>query len=351
MTAKVSHGSTSVEDEVAGVGSEAPRRPPSWLRGSTRRAAQQVGPWQYGSLLGTKAFLLLIVAGVLAGPAALAWTLAAAGQAAPTTASSELVGGAGEDGRSRVEAVGAATNLVSLWLSAGQADSETLAALVANPPAQLSLPRQRPAPPTMVAVLDAVQASPTVWDVLVAARGGQAGAGALYRVAVSTTDRGGSALTMPGQVPMPTGPAGSVTADVEVIASSHPAAETVNGFARALLSNSGDLSRWLAPGSALTPVTPKVCQQVQTTVSSPTDLPDVPGNGEEASVLTDLTCQTSGNTGRTFQYMLTLRGRDGRWEVASYTSAVTTAAPAASSSTSPAATSTGSTSAAPTPGR
>lgn len=354
MTAHVSRGSTPVEEEVAEAGSPAPYGLLAQLRGSSRRAAQHVGPWQYGSLVGTKAFLVLIMAGVLAGPAALAWTIATAQQASPVV-TADRTGGLGEDPRSRVEAVGAATNLVSLWLSAGEADSTALAGLVANPPVQLVLPRQRPTPPTMVTVLDAVQTSPTVWNVIVAARGGQAGAGAAYRVPVVTTDHGAAALTMPGQVPVPTGPAVSLAAGVEALANSHPAAETVNGFARALLSNSGDLSRWLAPGSALTPVTPGVCQQIQTSVSSPTDLPEVPRNGEEAAVLTDLTCWTSGSARRTFQYTLTLSGRDGRWEVVSYASAVTPPAATAGSSANSVPTTptnaTTATSAAPSPGR
>ena len=324
----------------------------SRMSGSSRAAAQQVGPWQYGSLLGTKAFLLLIVAGVLAGPAALAWTIAAAQQPAPVASAGPAQGG-GEDGRSRTEVAGAATNLVSMWLSASQADAETLTDMVAYPPAQLALPRRRPAPPTMVTVLDAVQTSPTVWDVLVAARGGQAGAGAEYRVGVATSDRGASVLTMPGQVPAATEPDRSAAADLEVVANGHPAAQTVNGFARALLSDSGDLSRWLVPGSALTPVTPKVCQQIRTAVSAPTNLPAVPRDGEAATVLTGLTCRTSASTGRTFQYTLTLRGRDGRWEVASYTSGVTSPVTPAGSATSPApTTSAGPTSpTAPTSGR
>ena len=225
--------------------------------------------------------------------------------------------------------------------------------MVANPPTQLTLPKRRPAPPTMVTVLDAVQTSPTVWDVLVAARGGEAGAGAAYRVAVATSDSGASVLTMPGQVPMATGPGSSVAADLEAVPNSHPAAQTVNGFARALLSNSGDLSRWLVPESALTPVTPKVCQQIRTAVSAPTNLPAIPPNGQTATVLTDLTCRISANTGRTFQYTLILRGRDGRWEVASYTSAVTAPVLPAGSNTGPnPATPAGPTSpTAPTPGR
>jgi hypothetical protein len=181
-----------------------------------------------------------------------------------------------------------------------------------------------------------------LWDVLVSARGGQAGVGATYQVAVSTTDMGATPLTMPGQVPRPAR-TGALAADVQAVASNHPAAATVNGFARALLSNSGDLSRWLAPGSTLTPVTPKVCQQIETAVSSFTTVPDVPGDGQEAAVLTDLVCRTSASTQRTFQYTLTLRGRDGRWEVASYTSALTPAAAAPGPGTP--------TFTAPTPGR
>lgn len=323
----------------------------SRMRVSTGRAAQQVGPWQYGSLLGTKTFLILIVAGVLAGPVALGWTFATAQRPAAAAPADPAQGG-GEDGRSRTEVVGAATTLVSMWLSASQADAEALAGSVVFPPAQLTLPRKRPAPPTLVAVLDAVQTSPTVWDVLVTARGGQAGAGAAYRVAVATSDSGASALTMPGQVPMPTGPNSGVSADLQTVASTHPAAQTVNGFAQALLSNSGDLSRWLVPGSALTPVTPKVCQQTQTTVSAPTGLPAVPGNGEAATVVADLTCRTSASTGRTFSYALILRGRDGRWEVDSYTSAVTPPDTPAGPSTNSGPTSTTTTSpTAPPPGR
>lgn len=347
MTAKMTEGSTPVEKEAAETRSGASRGLLSRVRGSSRKVAQHVGPWQYSSLAGTRLFLVLMVAGVLAGPAALAWTLATGQQAAPP-ASAASAGEVGEGGRDRTEAAGAATNLVWSWLSADQADSETLASLVLNPPTQLTLPRRRQAPPTMVTVLDAVETTPTVWDVLVAARGGQAGAGATYRVSVSTSDSGASALTMPGQVPMPTGPAGFSATDVQAVASSHPAAETVNGFAWAFLSNRGDLSRWLAPGSALTPVVPKVCQQIQTTVSSPSDLPDVPANGEEAAVLTDLTCRTNASTARTFQYFLTLRGRDGRWEVASYTTAISPPAASAGQRTPTAPTFTP---AAPTPGR
>ena len=333
MTATVDR-STPDEATADGQGFNAAGGLLSRMRGSSRAAAQHVGPWQYGSLLGTKAFLVLIVAGVLAGPAALAWTITTAQQPTPPASAGPAHGG-GEDGRSRTEVTGAATNLVSMWLTASQADAEALASMVAYPPAQLALPSRRPAPPTMVTVLDAVQTAPTVWDVLVAARGGQAGAGAAYRVAVSTSDSGASVLTMPGQVPTATGPDSPGAADLEPVAGSHPAAQTVNGFARGLLSNSGDLSRWLAPGSALTPVTPKVCDQIRTAVSAPINIPAVPRNGEAATVLTDLTCRTSGNTGRTFQYTLVLQGRDGRWEVASYTSAVASPVPPAGSNTSP----------------
>lgn len=351
MTAKISRQPTTANEEVGEAESGPSRGLLNRVRRSSQKVTQHVGPWQYGSLLGTKVFLVLIVVGVFAGPAALTWTIAAR-QATPA-ASAVPAAGAVEDSRYRTEAAGAAINLVSMWLSAGQADSEALARLVANRPVQLTLPKRRPAPPAMVIVLDVVQTSPTAWDVLVAARGGQAVAGAAYRVLVATTSSGAYALTLPGQVPMPTELAGSFTADVRVIASNHPAAETVNGFAQALLSNSGDLSRWLAPSSALTPVTPKVCEQIHTTVSSPTELADVPSNAEEAAVLTDLTCRTSASTGRTFQYMLTLRGRDGRWEVASYTSALTPPAadPSTNSGTTPTPPNLNPTPTATTPGR
>ena len=78
MTATVDR-STPDEATADGQGFNAAGGLLSRMRGSSRAAAQHVGPWQYGSLLGTKAFLSLIVAGVLAGPAALAWTITALG--------------------------------------------------------------------------------------------------------------------------------------------------------------------------------------------------------------------------------------------------------------------------------
>lgn len=306
-------------------------------------AADKVGPWQHGSLAGTKTFLVLFIAALLAGPTALAWNLMATSSTAAGTQTAPAHAAAGEDSRARTRAIGAAASLVSLWLSASRDDVDRIIGQLQVPPDRLMLPDKPPASPRDIQAIDAVQTTPGEWAVTIVARGGQAGHGAAYRVLVTVTPAAALVVTLPGQIPMPSARAHVAGAlALAALPSTHPVAKTVSGFTDSLLTGNGDLSRWLAPMVNLTPVQPAACKKVQTSIVAPESTPQTPSAGQEIIVLSTVACLTSTVAGqqsdRTLQYSLTLRGRDGRWEVAGYATSPT-ARPAPRTTTSPAGTS------------
>ena len=336
------HGDEPGSDEPGGR--DAVAGPRGWRRraGERRAAAvERLTPWPQANRFATRALLALLIAGVLAGPIALLRSYATSSEAtAPVARVDSGASQADARARARVQATGAASSLVWAWLSAGQSDADTLEALLAYPPAQLSLPRDRPSPPTSVTVLDAT-GSETSWTVTVGARGGAAGNGATYRVAVRVDEQGATPLTLPGQIPAPVGRTAERGGDDDPaqvnLSTGNPAATAASGFVQTLLSGTGDLSRWTSPGSALAAVRPATCSTAQTATSAATDPPE-PTDGETVEVLTTATCRhTAGRTStvQTLQYLLTLTARGGRWEVSAYTGA-----PAAAASSRPSATST-----------
>lgn len=311
------------EPQSGGAGSRGWRQ-----RIGERRAAaiERLTPWPQANRWGTRALLLLLIAGVVAGPVALFRSSTVTSAPTTVTAPPDTTP-ASLEARARTQAEGAASSLVWSWLSAGQADADTLSALLKYPPAQLNLPRDRPRPPSSVTVLDAT-ASKTSWTVTVAARGGDAGSGATYQVGVEVDEQGATPLTLPGQIPSQRGYAAGRSRDEDgpdgvSLTSADPAAAAAGGFAQTLLSGSGDLSRWTSPGSELVAVRPAPCSTVQTTTSAQAEPPE-PTDGQTTVVLTTATCHRSAGrttTDRSSQYLLTLTARGGRWEVSAYTNA------------------------------
>ena len=304
-------------------------------------AAERLTPWPQSNRWGTRALLVLLLAGVAAGPVALVRSTTVTSVSTPTAAPPDTAS-ANREARARTQAEGAASRLVWSWLSASQADADTLSALLKYPPAQLNLPRNRPRPPSSVTVLDAT-VSTTSWTVTVAATGGDAGSGATYQVGVQVDDQGATPLTLPGQIPSPRGADARRSRDEgrpfgTSVASADPAAAAAGGFVQTLLSGSGDLSRWTSPGSDLSAVRPAPCSTLQTATSARADPPE-PIDGQSIDVLVAATCHRGAGattTDRSSQYLLTLTARGGRWEVSAYTNAPSPApdqAPAAGSGT------------------
>ena len=312
-----------VGQETSGAHAEAPR---GWRqRAKDQRAAatERLTPWPQANRVGTRALLLLLVIGILTGPFAVlrSYTTSAPAtvQVPPDTSSTA----ADAEARARTQATGTATTLVWAWLSAGQADSDALDAMLEYPPAQLALPRDRPSPPAAVTVVDAAAAGEW-WTVTVSARGGQAGAGSTYRVAVRVDDMHSVPLTLPAQIPQqaptPSDSARDDGPDQVSVSASDPAAAAAGGFVQTLLSGTGDLSRWTSPGAALTPVRPAICSTAQPTTTAATDPPE-PSDGQSTDVLVTVACRGTGKqpATTTLQYLLTLTARGGRWEVSAYT--------------------------------
>lgn len=342
-------------DEPAGDG--APR---GWRqRANDRRAAaaERLTPWPQANRFGTRALLLLLIVGVLAGPIALLRSNTISAGPARVDAPADTTAATAEaQARARTRAEGAATSLVWRWLSAGQADAEALDALLVYPPTQLNLPQKRPSPPAAVTVADAT-GSGASWTVTVDARGGQAGAGSTYRVAVQVDEQAATALTLPGQIPQqPPAPAGRERKDGPdqvSLSTDDPADAAAAGFVQTLLSGNGDLSRWTRPGSELVAIRPAPCSTAQATTTAATDPPE-PTDGQITDVLATATCRTTTGritTSRTLQYLLTLTARGGRWEVSAYTDTPgsATGQPPADSPTATSSTGTGSSSSNPAP--
>ncbi|WP_328372924.1 conjugal transfer protein (plasmid) [Streptomyces sp. NBC_00445] len=99
-----------------------------------------------------------------------------------------------------------------------------------------------------------------------------------------------------------------------------PAAQTVAGFLGAYLAGAGDLDRYTSPGVTLQPVTPAPYTAVEITdVADDSGDPSstaVPQDGAARQVLAAVTAKDSSGAAYPLTYAMTLRSRDGRWEVA-----------------------------------
>lgn len=290
-----------------------------------RRAKQLSGPrggvGGFVTATSTRAFLVLMVGAIVAGPAALLIELSRPEVAPAVTA----VAPAAAEVGSAARAGSTATHLVRVWLSAGNKDREQVAALVMMPPQTLQLPAVRPQPPTWVQVADVDQTTVGEWRVLVQAGGGLAGRAATYLVLVQVDDTTATALTMPARIPAPPAPT-TRPADLRTVRLSDPAAAAVSGFTTALLTGDADLSRWVSPDSTLQPG-PKACQTVTITQVLSNTADPTPAAGSELTVLASVDCTITKATesrqpvAQPLQYPLLLRARDGRWEVVRYADA------------------------------
>ena len=298
-----------------------------------RHRADRAGVRQFATPASTRVFLLLLVVGLLCGPTALLLA-GTSGRNEPVPA---VASTSGESDRDVLRAGTAASDLVRVWLSAAEADAAAVKAVMGRDPGQISLPAHRPAPPAWVAVKDAQQSEPGEWTVTVAAASGATGASAVYTVLVAVDDRQAAALTLPARIS--TTPLTSADVQLSVLSSSDPAAVTVTGFLRSLLTGSDDLSRWLAPDSPIRPVG-HPCRAIRVDRIETAQAADIAATGRD--VLATATCQTSpdGADLHGMQYPLTLQLRDGRWEIVHYATSLpgmaNPATPTGASSTTPA---------------
>ena len=141
-------------------------------------------------------------------------------------------------------------------------------------------------------------------------------------VGVARTDDGLVAISEPAIVPAPTEPesAPEPAGDGLGVPSQddEDMATTVDGFLNALMAGNGDVSRYLAPGVEILPVTPPPFAEVRL------QRWDVEDAGEGAvRVRLAAKATSAGGVPRTVSYELGLAERAGRWEVTSLSGAPT----------------------------
>lgn len=298
-----------------GTAEARPTRRQKWAK-----AKQAMGPWGLEGTSATKAFLMVIVAAVLAGPAALALQVGRSAPA-PIVGPPSSQSSVPDTAHAQQRAVGAAVDFMTLWQSSGTADREAVAAKLMYPPETIALPKERPSDSPTLAVVDAVADEAGVWQVMVSAR--SATSAQTWRVEVAVSDAAATVVALPGPVPTPQPQAGRV-GGVQPLGGSHPAAQTAAGFIESFLTGRGDVSRWTSPQAAITAVDPAVCSKTTVGVTSAPDPAQSPQTGEELDVVVTIDCtgteEDAGVASSTFSYGLALQGRDGRWEVAGFVS-------------------------------
>lgn len=328
-------------------GPERPATPPASGGGGGNDGdpPPQVVEWSNGPALATKAWGALLALALLAGPAALAWTLLR-----PEPAPVAVASGSASTAESAA-ATERAVELVETWLRADSNDQQLIASLTNAPVGTLP---QEGLTIRDSSVAQVEQAEDDVWSVTVGvdvaepapgstpppadAKGEQAEVSLVWvrryfqvPVLVQRTDTKYSgpdlavtALALPSPVPGPGAAADAPDLDYsETISPTSAAGQSATGFLAAMIAGDGEITRYLAPGTSVSAITPAPYSAVAVTgIKGSHEVTEDPadGDGTHALVTAELTRLDGNKT--TAQYVLTLVARDGRWEVAGVEPAV-----------------------------
>lgn len=326
----------------------------------------EVGGWSVGARANTTALVRWTAWGLLAlGPllGGAAWLK----QPAPAAAGNSQGAPQAPRGAGAQGAAGFAQLFVDAYLRAGEGDQELLAAFYpgADGVRLEGTSGARAAEHLTVARLR--QTAPAVWSVTVAARLSPTDRAAASEDQDQETDGGTPAAVRYFQVPVATGPAaGSATGYVALAlpaevgapprietpqlaygpmqpaAPSDPRTQAVTDFLAAYLTGAGDLSRYLSPGTHLSPIVPApytglaVDSLAIAGEQSSQPATTVPEDGTRVRLLATVRATDHAGVRRPLTYALTLSARAGRWEIASIdgapSPAPSSAAPTASTS-------------------
>lgn len=339
-------GAPSTGSPWAG-GSDEPATPSSsGGGGGDQSPPPQVVEWSNGPALVTKAWGAVLALALLAGPAALVWTVLRP-EPAPVSAAAGAASTA-EEAAANERAV----ELVETWLRADSNDQQLLASLTNAPVGSL--------PQTGLTIRDSsvAQIEPAddgVWSVTVGVDVAEPAPGSTpppaaggagkeaevplvwvrryfqVPVLVSRTDTEWSgaslavtALALPAPVPGPAAAAEPPDLDYpETISPTSAAGQSAAGFLAAMIAGDGEITRYLRPGTSISAITPAPYSAVTVSgIKGTHEVTDDPadGDGTHALITAELTRLDGNKT--TAQYVLTLVARDGRWEVAGLEPAV-----------------------------
>lgn len=226
---------------------------------------------------------------------------------------------------------GYVTEFVDAWLrsDADTPDSSAAArALRLGPDVTLPEPdRDKAVPGKGLEKVTAVRSVPRAggqWSVTVAAQYTDT---VRYFAVPAAASRSGAAVTVTGPPALVAAPgaAKAGTSPYKVEVPDGPLADTVGDFLGAYLSGSGDVDRYLAPGTSLSPVLPAAAEKTGVDVDVVTAREEtaaggqVPADGTRVHVLASVSARTTAGVWP-LSYELTLSARGGRWEIAALTS-------------------------------
>ncbi|MBD2766252.1 conjugal transfer protein [Kocuria sp. cx-455] len=136
-----------------------------------------------------------------------------------------------------------------------------------------------------------------------------------YQVAVAERNGAMSALSLPAPVQQP-GIEGAPALAYGDRVNVEKVNDTVEQFLNAYAAGQGDVSRYVSPDSNITSITHSPFKKVTvSSITAETAPPsDPPNDGTKTPVMVTAEMETSAGK-RSAQYVLTLEGRDGRWEI------------------------------------
>lgn len=272
--------------------------------------------WTNGPTIAVRAWRVAILGCLLMGPAALYVAMTPTPPAAPTdtaTATTDLDQPAAVSDN--------AIAVVGAWLEATRTNSDVYTALV---PGAAAATAETPATYRNPQVAGLTPDSDS-WTVTVAVDiqepieaegdGGLAWIRRYFQVPIYITPEGTTAaLAAPAPVAAPTALKTPVTAYPVTVSVTGDVGQACSAFLQAMVAGHGDLSRYISPGAAISPLTPPGYSNTAVKKISASADPELgEGNTVDLLVRVDLT-RLDGQTSTT-DYVLELSARGGRWEV------------------------------------
>lgn len=140
-----------------------------------------------------------------------------------------------------------------------------------------------------------------------------------FAVTVRVTDAGLSVVGLPAPIAAPAKEDSAVRlAYGQTVLQTSSARQTVEAFLSAYLAGSGEISRYVSPGSEISAITPAPYMTITVTdVKSDVEPSDTPSTGSVVHVLATAEVSSASDQRLTTTYALTLTARDGRWETTS----------------------------------
>jgi hypothetical protein len=297
--------------------------------------------WTGSAAATTRAMTATLWCLLAAGPVALGLQVAT-----PQPPPAPVAAGTGDTVASERAAAGAfAQDFVTTWLSTARGGENALEAFGVDA-AGVTL-SEHPWTVSAATISGITRVEDHLWSVTVAATvattGSEPPERRYFQVPVLYADGGAvRAQTLPSPV---AGPAVAEPAPLGYryrAVPTEPVAAAAGEFLAALLTGSGDVARYVAPGAPVTAITPPPYRSVEIEEVLADQEPPAggvaPGNGEQRHLLVTAAATAGERQTVTVQYALTMAARDGRWEVQGIDPAPVISTPSASgqSSESPA---------------